>query len=46
MRLLDPSRDCFPRLLGDLKLYRPLRLFLHDYRPDRHMTALDHVVNA
>ena len=46
MRLLDPSRDCFPRLLGDLKLHRPLRLLLHDDRPGSDMTALDHIVDA
>ena len=46
MRLVNPSSDCFSRLIGDLKLHRPLRLFLHDDRPGRDMTALDHVVDV
>src|SRR4249920_2683766 len=46
MRLLDPSRDRFPRLLGDLKLHRPLGLLLHDNRAGGDMTTLDHIVDT
>jgi hypothetical protein len=46
MRRADPSRDRFARLLGDLKLHRPLRLLLHDNRASGDMTALHYVVHA
>ena len=46
MRLLDPSRDCFPRLLGDLKLHRSLGFLLHDNCPRRNRSTLDNVVDA
>jgi hypothetical protein len=46
MRRSDPSRDCIARLLGDLKLHRPLRLLLHDDRAGGDMTALDHIMDA
>jgi hypothetical protein len=46
MRLLDPGRDCFLRLFGDLKLHGPLRLLLHDNRAGGYLTALDNVVDA
>src|SRR6266404_6393109 len=41
----DPGSDRVPRLLGDLKLHRSLRLFLHDNRARGDMTALDHIAN-
>ena len=44
MRRSDPGCDGVPRLLGDLKLDRTLRLLLHDDRA-RDLTALDHIVN-
>src|ERR1700716_3307532 len=46
MRRADPSRDRIARLLGDLKLHRPLSLLLHNNRARGYMTALDHVVDA
>jgi hypothetical protein len=46
MRLLDPVRDCVPRLLGDLKLHRPLGLLLHDNGAGGDVTALDHIVDT
>src|ERR1700694_1855719 len=46
MRRAHPSRDCIARLLGDLKLHRPLRLLLHDDRAGGDMTALDHIMDA
>ena len=45
MRRADPSRNRIARLLGDLKLHRPLRLLLHDHRARGDMTALDHIIN-
>jgi hypothetical protein len=42
----DPSGDRVPRLLGDLKLHRPLGLLLHDNCPWRNRSALDNVVDA
>jgi hypothetical protein len=46
MRRADLSRNRIARLLGDLKLHRPLRLLLHDNRAGGDMTALDHIVDA
>jgi len=46
MRRADPSRNRIARLLGDLKLHRPLRLLLHDNRARGDMTALDHIMDA
>jgi hypothetical protein len=45
MRRAAPSRNRIARLLGDLKLHRPLRLLLHDNRARGDMTALDHNIN-
>src|ERR1700724_747566 len=42
----DPGGNRVPRLLGDLKLHRPLRLLLHDNRAGGNMAALDYVVDA
>src|SRR5208337_4350443 len=42
----DPGSDRVPRLLGDLKLHRSLRLLLHDNRAWSDMNALDHITNA
>jgi hypothetical protein len=42
----DPGGDRFARLLGDLKLHRPLRLLLHDNREGGDMTALDNIMDA
>ena len=42
----DPSGDRVPRLLGDLKLHRPLGLLLHDNCQRRNRSALDNVVDA
>jgi len=46
MRRSDPGCDGVPRLLGDLKLDRPLALFLHDNGPGSDATPMDHVVDA
>jgi len=46
VRRSDPCCDGVPRLLGDLKLDRPLRLFLHDNGPGSDATPMDHVVDA
>ena len=46
MRRPDPPHNRIARLLGDLKLHRPLRLLLHDNRPRGDMTALDHIMDA
>jgi hypothetical protein len=42
----DPGARRIPRLLGHLKLHRPLDLLLHDNRAGGDMTALDHVVDT
>ena len=42
----DPGGDRVSRLLGDLKLHRPLGLLLHDNRARGDVTALDHIVDA
>src|ERR1700681_547997 len=42
----NPGSDRVPRLLGDLKLRRSLRLLLHDNRAWGDMNALDHITNA
>ena len=46
MRRGDPGGNCVARLLGDLKLDRPLRFLLHDDRAGRAPATLDHIVNA
>jgi hypothetical protein len=46
MRGGDPGRHRIPRLLGNLKLHRPLGFPLHHNRAGGDMTAQDHVVDA
>ena len=46
MRRSDPGCDGVPRLLGDLKLDRPLGLLLHDNRAGGDPTSVDHIVDA
>jgi hypothetical protein len=46
MRRSDPGCDRLPRLLGDLKLDRPLGLLLHDNRTGGDSTSMNHVVDA
>src|SRR5208283_800399 len=41
----DPGSDRVPRLLGELKLHRSLRLLLHDNRSRGDMAALEHIAN-
>src|SRR4029434_4835443 len=46
MRRSDPGYERVPRLIDDLKLDRPLGLFLHDNRTGGDPTSMDHVVDA
>lgn len=45
-RRLDPSMDCLTRRCGDLELYWPVRLLLHDDRTRTHTLAVTNVSNA
>ena len=42
----DPVGERVPRLLGDLKLDRPLGFLLHDDRARRAPTVLDNFMDA
>ena len=46
MRRGNPRSNRLSRLLGDLKLHRPLRLPLHDNRAGRNMATWNHIVDA
>jgi hypothetical protein len=46
MRVLDPSRNGLPGLLGNLELHRSLGLLLHDDAPSRHAVPKRGVSNA
>ena len=45
MRGCDPGGDRVARLIGNLKLDRPLSLLLHDDRTGCNMTTLNHIVD-
>ena len=44
MRRCDPGGERLARLLGNLKLDRPLGFLLHDDRAGGYPTALDHIM--